>query len=727
MKTAKPYRPRRGIRFTNGRRGVSPAAGFIGSDAIKRTRPGPPDGVSEFTVSVSGDVARSISGSNASYEPFSPAILSSSVLIEGSISKGRNYERRKLNSILLGQSVTSVDATPYPSAIVIDANPTGSFIIPSWTHSSIGFNQAFVGVSLSSSHQARFSYNAFQSSSQALESSDSSAFFSPSFSKESRFSTIVVKKTASFFDSVITQFNSSSRGGTYSPPLRFVSGLGTLVSSINNPGLDTSQILTGSSVYYPSVITLDVPVSGRLVDIKVWVELQHESSSVANLLTPLGTLGISLRSPNVQWGWSVPIDNDLRIKDLSTNRQFYPRIAVGGPYQAEFWRDSFVLWEGPGLLGDDRFGIGATETSPSTPFSSANAGNPKWRSMFAGWDRDIGMRTVFSDGSPIPNPRMNYSAGDVSGNFVGSPNGTCAWGLGVSWTGSSGSPPNGWLSGPGGTANVNEWPTTGTNTGASSIRPMYPLLDPIFQKIPNVPGVTYPTFIDTVVDGVRIIDPATSLVGFRPGLRGTEISGTWQLMFAVNGLFSFGDTRTDPSTKFNVWFRQARLEITYETGRGGSRFERRLPSTAVRDQQIYSVSGVIGTNEGGIFTASLNVFTPLSPQGSIGRSFGIEQNSGSVDMSNALIYRLSGALSNIVGSTPPWLFSGPGGIPVLPESSATLVPLVAEPVRSIPFSDFLQPRRTLDQTQALPNVAADINPQKSLRDLAISYVSSSLG
>jgi hypothetical protein len=64
-------------------------------------------------------------------------------------------------------------------------------------------------------------------------------------------------------------------------------------------------------------------------------------------------------------------------------------------------------------------------------------------------------------------------------------------------------------------------------------------------------------------------------------------------------------------------------------------------------------------------------------------------------------------------------------MPVIPESSATLVPRSPQPVVSIPFADFLQPRRDLDFTQRLSDVAADANPQLRLRDLAAVFVSSS--
>lgn len=673
-----------------------------------RTRPGPHDDLTASAIVVTGSVMNSIVSPNTAYDPFSSAIASSSVLIEGSISKGRGYERRKLNAILLGQPASQIGRTPYPSPGVMDSNLTGTFESPSWTHASIGSNQAFVGMALTSSDYENVAFNTYVSGIDVLESSAVPATQITHYSKEQRFQTITVKKSASFFDTVPNQFNSSSFGGRYAPPLSFVPGSGSLVSQINNPG--GAPFNTGSNGIHPAAITLDVPVSGKLVDIRVWVELHHESSSVNLKYTPLGSLSISLRSPNLSWGWANPIENDDFLDS-----------AGGSQSQFELWHNSFLLWNGPGtvasLLSYENFTVLVEPTIFEGIGTGTSNGNAKWHSMFAGWDRDLGMRTVFGDGASTQNPRVNYSS-NLSGNFVGAPNSNLginsAWGLGVTWTGSTGSPPRGWLTGPGGTANVNEWPTTGVNNGADFMRPVYPLLDPILQTIPTVPGVNYPA---TIVDKNSFLRNTnfTSFVGLRPGLRGTEISGTWLLMFAA------GPDNTPQST-FPLWFRQARLEITYETGMTGERIRRRTPPVSPRDMLLYSVSGVIGSS---FTTASWNTSMTIPGQNSIARTFGVTPNSGVVDVSKALRYRLTGSLADLVGTTPGWLFTGPFGMPVIPESSASLVSTTQQTVVSRPFSDFLQPRRDLDTSQRLIDVAADTKPQVSLRDLAIAFVSAS--
>ena len=551
----------------------------------------------------------------------------------------------------------------------------------------MGPNQSFVLTAMSSSDQENISFNTFTSGALVLEGSSVSAVRTVHSGKQSRLRTIIAKKTASFFDTVANQFNSSSRGAFYSPPAVFVASSGTLLNTIKNPAL----IFTGSNVDTPAVITIDVPVSGKLVDIRVWLELHHQSSSLPECTTPLGSLGIVLRPPNLFWnGWAHPIDNDRigngYIQDPGDTN-------VRSRLQNELWRDGFLLWEGSGMVIDQ-----------SRIFHSASN---IARSQFASWDRDLGMRTVFSDSATSFNPRINYSP-NISGNIIGAPNGVSSWGLGVCWTGSSGSPPAGWLSGPGGTAAVNEWPTTGSNVGASFIKPVYPLLDRVIEKIPSAaPGAAYPRFFDALSS--TPID-FTTILGDRPGLRGTEISGTWQLMFSIPLI-------TVTERNHNLWFRQARLEITYETGEPVStRFPYAVPMVS-GERQLYSVSGTVGPRQ---LTASLNLSTVIPNECEIGRSFGISSQSGM-----ALQYRLTGSLADISGSNPGWLLSGPFGMPIIPESSASLVPLVPEGIVGIPFSDFLQPRRNLDLPQRLSDVASDENPQVRLRDLATAFVSSS--
>ncbi len=694
----------------------------------------------ELTLETGGDVMRSITSPSTVFEPFSPAVLSSSVLIEGSISKGRGYERRKYNSILLGQQASAIGRTPFPSPSVMDVGLTGAFESPSWTHASVGFNQAFVGTSLSSSNYENVIFNTFTSGTQALETSAVPASATLRYSKETRFATLMVKKTASVSDIVI-------RSGSWVPK-SFSVGTGCLFSQVSGVAEDALVPSEGgskvSSVWAPASILIPVTGSGKLVDIKVWIELVQASSSGDPY--PLGNLGIALRSPNLTWGNAHPIRNDPNLIRIYTSpgdtfsflagtHEGFRRMYAGtGSNVNRFYRDTFLLWEGPAI------------------FDSVSDGNDPPGGGFDGgafirrypvWQRDRGMRTVFSDGSPVLNPR-HLTNTSPSGNFIGSPNAgvgrNSAFGSDVPWTSdrsvtgsttffANGSPPAGWLTGPGGAADVNEWPTTGVNYGTNTIRPVYPFLDPLVckKRVTSDASPSSGSTNQTVPESYR----PDIWAGTRPGLRGTEVNGTWELLLVAGG--SLIDNPVP-----NFYFRQVRLELTVETPSytRSSRYTRRrqpIRSSAEVQRLVSTISGSDAALYPPFVTTALagwdywltDIYTPVDEAGEIGRSFGVTPNSGSVRSDSALLYRLTGSLADISGSTPGWLFTGQGGMPIIPESSATLVARVPEPIGSFSFSDFIQPRRDLDLPQRLSDIASDVNPQLRLRDLAAAFVSSS--
>lgn len=693
------------------------------------------DTSNELSVAVSGAVFRSIGRHpRTQFTPFSPVVSTSSLVLDGSISRGKRYERGKLNATLLGLSSFAVDAAPFPSPTVMDLNPTGTFVSPSWTHASIGVNQSYVISSLSSSDVENRAYNTFTSGTQPLEQSAVPASGTLYFSKEQRLQTIVVKKTASFFDTLV-------RSGSWVPQ-SFSAPSGCLFSQVT--GVAENALVPGeggtkaSSVWAPASILVPVNVSGRIVDVKVWVELIQGSSSADPF--PLGNLGLALRSPNLTWGNAHPIRNDPNLVRVYTSpgdtfswlagiHEGFRRMYAGtGSNVNRFYKDTFILWEGPAI-----FDGGALCNMPTV--NAIDGG--QFGKHFAVWQKDRGMRTVFSDGGAVPNPRQLF--GSPSGNFLGSPNAgvsrTSAFGADVPWTSEAGlkgsqqfalagSPPSGWLTGPGGVANVNEWPTTGVNYGTNSIKPLYPLLDTIFCK-KRVTDEALPasgTTNSTVPESYR----PDLWVGFRPGLRGTEVSGTWELLLVAGG--SFID---DPVP--NWYFRQVRLEFILETPTytRASRFTRRrqpLKSTGA-PRIIQSISGsdsvlsppLLATTVAGWDYWITDVYASFDAAGEIGRSFGLRLKTGSVPADTALTYRLTGALADIVGNTPAWLLGGPGGMPSIPESSASLVPVVPQPITSVSPASFLQPRRLLDLPQRLQDIAADQNPAKTLRQLATEF------
>ncbi len=778
MKKTKVYRPRRGMRFSNGRRGISPTAGFVGGEPLTRSRPTGPranlDGDDSIANAFHGEIPSPFPGVDSvlmtgsvmvstqqvplSYEPFSPVIASSSMALQGSISMGRLYERSKLNASLISAPTNNLGGilpgvTPWPSPTVMDVGqggaspgiPSGTTIgggtirttPPSWTHSYLGVNQAFVIGTLTASNFNDITLNTFTSGTEVLESSPIVVSVAQSFSKESRFQTIIVKKTASFFDTV-------QRSGSWSPTVFSPVSGAFFTSVIGTPDLFLSSYVSAvqqdSSVWTPCSILIPVNFSGRLVDLKVWLECIQGSGT--NGTPPLAAFGASLRSPNLSWGHAHPIRNDPRLlraytaqggnfSPLCDGGELYKAYFAGtGSYIDQFYRDTFILWEGPSIFDVN------VAYSPSQ-FNGAGIDGGVFQKSYPCWNKDRGIRTIFSDGASTLNPR--HHNGPMSGNFPGSPNAGAgrnnAYGSDVPWTSdatvrgsttfvSAGSPPIGWLTGLGGvTASVNEWPTTGVNWGTNTIRPLYPLLDPVTQTKRVTPEVNPQ---NSGSDDFR----PDLWVGTRPGLRGTEVSGTWELLLLCGG---------SPSNFVvdNMFFRQVRLEFTIETPsytrpkrisrrrnpvRAGSRL---ISSISGSDAAIYPV-GALSPRAGWDAWIS-DQSTATDSAGEVDRSFGIALNDGTAPASTALLYRLTGSLAAIVGQTPSWLLSGRGGMPVLPESSSSLVTIMPQPVAATTFADFIQPRRDLDLTQLLTNIASDVNPQKSLRELSESFVASSTG
>ncbi len=723
------------MRFTNGRRGVDPTAGFVAGPALTRTRPT----VSKVnlalrktdSVNPSGSVMTSVRSPDGFYvNPTTPTITSSSIYLEGSVSVGKLYERQKLNAILLAKSVGTVDKAPWPSTQTIDLNPTGTFESPSWAGKNVGENRAFVLQALTSSNEALTSLNYFRSGTQAVEVSAVPASGTLLYSKNQTYRTIIVKKTASIFDTEL---------GNPAPniyvPKRFEAGTGSFFSVVTGSGGSFSGSLTSTAT-----IPISVPVSGRLVDIKVWVEIVHLSGGsgvTENKQYPLGNLGIALRSPNVTFGNAHPIRNDPRLI-LADEAVFGRPGSYSANEPSNFYRDTFILWEGAGLI------VNGGNNGTSGPELGDSGFNT---AKYPTWQKDRGMRTIFTDSGLVSNPRHLYNLTSPSGNWVGSPNANVratpsAYGNNTPWTSdatifpateslqAAGSPPKGWLTGPGGTADVNEWPTTGSNYGAESIRPMYPLLDSIYAR--KVIGNELPliTVGEAGEYGFSDADVVQSWRGFRPGLRGTEISGTWQLVLAHRRANTEGTT-------VPAYFRQARLEIIYEshTSAQPSAVRQTSPLQARRSgpRFLYRISGSDDSNgPGGLIGPYpdwyvTEVWTDVPTSAEIGRTFGLVLNTGSVAQNHgfAVLYRLTGTLADISGSAPGWLTNNFTGMPSIPISSASLAPQVQTPVSGVKPDNYIFPQKALDGARRLENVAADFNPSRNLVQLAAIFVSSS--
>lgn len=665
MKRRKDYMPRRGMRFDRNHI-HGPDAGFIGA---------------EIEVSIlTGSVERSITELDGTYRITADAgevVLTGTTDISDSVGPfGTAFSTRLLNANVLGSSVGGLG---YANSNVTAR--TGS--IPSWTNKHLGHNAAFVIPTLSSSNHESQVLNAFRSGTEQLETTAVPASATMYYSKRSSYNKVITKVTASYFTTVPRPTVGGATTIGEFVPSAFTAGLGAklnLLTGSQNGGGTTAE----SYAAYPAHVYIDVPVSGKLVDIAVWVELHHVSSALSPM--PLGSLSIALKSPGINPGPGQPfVYNDSVRSSGFTNVPMY--------------NDTFILWEGLGSqASDQRIWITDGTYSPDSVY----------REKFPCWDRDLSMRTVFHDGAPVHNPRHNLMM-HGSGNYAGSPNSALginnAWGMAVYWTGSTGSPPAGWLTGPGGIASDNEWPTTGSSRGTNYLKPVYPMLDPIAVTVAQPgDGVTYPT----VFHGRKI--NVTELLGERKGLRGTEISGTWKLLFT----YSTGD---DLAGAMELYFRQARLEITYEsneemqTGRNVST----VSANRKGRKLLWEVSGAGPPTIGpSVVTASNYIFLDVQEQAEINRTFGIVLNTGSVVQSkHALVYRLTGTLADYSGSAPGWLLNNEFGMPRIPLSSGSLVPPSTESIISIHPQDILAVRQTLDGAQRLSDAARDVSPKQT--------------
>ena len=229
------------------------------------------------------------------------------------------------------------------------------------------------------------------------------------------------------------------------------------------------------------------------------------------------------------------------------------------------------------------------------------------------------------------------------------------------------SPPAGWLTGPAQTANTNEFTTTGSQIGPADIRPVYPLLDDVYVE--RVVPSTGTTGLESQLAGDR------KIVGFRPGLRGTEVHGIWKLMIGntadVNGAAVTGSERG------GFWFRQFRLEFTIDTGRetrGTFPSRKRLYDRGAyvpKNSSNRTVSLISGSSAWDI---GLNrVYTSQAEE--YGRSLGITSNTGSTDF--AVYSQLTGAFVTALGasgkleSVRASFLSNEFGTPYLPVTSGS--------------------------------------------------------
>ena len=688
MKRNRKFRPRGGIKFSNTPRS-GPPQGFVkGRESLNVAAP-------------AGTILPSVTGTSGitavSSEP--------------------------LDEILLGSQIPQ--KASYREVVTQK---------PSWTNSHIdGRNDGFVISMLSA--------NRHEVTTLGYIASGSTDGFDDYYSANEKYYTVTVKKTASIVDCAFPQGGNKE----FIPtdrwiPVHFVEGKGLDVSWVTGsyfpPATGPIPTKTRSNVAFPATIPIDVPHSGKIVDLKVWVEFVNVSGSgITAGKYPLGNVFLGLRSPNVTFGHAHPIRNDSDLKRIFTSNLtdfsydslgIVTRALFGPDFICDGYRDTFILWESPSLFESNLSSFG--------PYDNDTLYVTK---KYPTFQRDRSMRTVFCDGASIPNPRHLSDA-----QYNGAPNAFFGMnspiGNDVPWTSeeeisgsqaykADGSPPAGWLTGPGGTNAENEWPTTGVNYGATHIRPLYPLLDPVFQR------KRFPEEENLVMISATGSEASFSpdlWRGFRPGLRGTEASGTWHLLIA-GGHYSVAGIPESP-----MYLRQFRLEFTLErNARPHYRRDRRslIPRQA-EDHFLLSISGSdrYEVQFGGAqVTASWDTgisdtYIPGNSLSEVRSTFGVTLNTGSfVEDGFALLYRLTGSLADIVGNAPDWLVDPSMGIPTLPESSASLVHTAIEPIEPLNVRGVLFPSKILDSAKNIRTVSKTVNPPKKLSQMALEFASGS--
>ncbi|MBV8072366.1 MAG: hypothetical protein JO270_20860 [Acidobacteriaceae bacterium] len=713
---------------------------------------------------------------------------------------------------------------------------------PSWTQYHIGKKHAFVAMALSSSHVEVSRLNTFLSGNLPLETGPVPASASAYYSKQSQLVYKVYKLSASIdlpVDPVTLERYPSQQEN---PAVR----------GIFDP---VSGSYRNNSYWNPAIFTIEIPDYGKIRDIRVWVEFVHDvrggngtgslTSSFGN--SPpyyrggLGGVQVALRSPNVTFPyahplWNAPTTANFQKRPLElqngtdgTHPQWYTTGSggvFGDKYQRvpELLKNSYLLWAGHSVeddlamsLSNQAGGTGGSQplsppqSTDLVPYGDVNSGTlyllnlpgggyPNgFNPYYAEWDSDIDMRTVFWDGSPIPNPRdlsclftastpsspgggaSLYAPPTFSGStfpYSGSAASRPLWynspnsqavalataalgpiglgstysdynptpgGFGFPWfydgriplgsltsgrgTNSwlSGPPPSGWLTSGNLQPGPGEFPTsTGSNLGPANIRGVYPILDDVYvQKLYDEPygGIKSITLggFSQVAQPIFPTLPSqhAKIVGFRPGLRGTEIHGKWQLMIGTSADFD-PNLGMVANQRAGVWFRQFRLEFILDVGQPPASFihsrtrKYKKPSYVPQKDGNRRVQIMSGSAQWDI---GIN-YVSVQQDPDYGRTIGITDNTGS-SPDFAVFTRLTGALADMLfasasltgtGGTAHAIYSylnNPTGTPYIPISSGSSVAPAFQffntsdlPTKSI-ISQIIRPRPSIPQQHSL--------------------------
>jgi hypothetical protein len=650
--------------------------------------------------------------------------LSSSFAVEGNLNYRRLKAKERYKKWIIGEARRDELGHELRGDHVISASFfsdfSGSYFgdefsrPPSWTRSEQGSNQSFVQRPISSSAHEITNLNLFNNGITALETTQIPASGTEYYSKKSS----LVTKT--YFLTASADLSGTSQGiGHYSA----VSG-----------NLFTSSLQT------PAIFSINIPDYGKIQNIRVWVEIIASTNGDAGSFDFQSTYGktyLALKSPNVTGFASYPFINALGdIHDLKIHAE-HMQFPFSGPFSgsvgpSQMIFDSFILSSPPTFFTqpwsldtcirtvyddasdqrhsshmDPMFASGSDsfqrhlrrEASPSVVFSGSILGY------------DIGSGWTFSDtelGNGIPwitDPRVinDIAIFNSSSAIIGS------------------SPPEGWLTGPGGTAAVNEFDTTGSNLGPPTMKPLYPLLDEVGETLEDV----------VIAEGQ---EPRT-IVGSRPGLRGSEIHGQWDLL-AVSAPFYWHDFPN------YLYFRQFRLEITYEENRDyqsskafisnrskssinfkpGTRHNNTIMSASFLTELIFPVYGL----KARLFqlqtgTVKHFIVAPDNP----GHTYGITSDTGSLQ-DYAVFTRVTGTLADRLTSSLGFhndFLNNEFGTPYIPLSSGSgespSFDIFSDATNNAQFiEDVLSPKPLVGRALTLRSVLASKNTTVTTRDLA---------
>jgi hypothetical protein len=253
--------------------------------------------------------------------------------------------------------------------------------------------------------------------------------------------------------------------------------------------------------------------------------------------------------------------------------------------------------------------------------------------------------------------------------------------------------------------------TVGAQLGPPDIKPVLPLLEDIYQQL-----------VDSTTPA-RALPEGKTLVGYRPGLRGTEIFGLWQFRIATspgafnpNGFLPDGTNNGTAGwgalTSSQVYIRQLRIEFLVDATSGYSDMQYFNPAR----ERLYKKSGqgfrngkklvdIISGSQW--WDAGVSYIYAYQPQ-QYGRSVGITTNSSSGDY--AVYTQLTGALATHLTGTPDWFLNPPNGegvsgLPYIPISSAAYGE-ASQPFTYVSASDMFA--ATVDQQ--LPNPSDNTLP-----------------